>query len=31
VRSGGEPPVSTRQIAEVNDLVAALTAEENWF
>jgi predicted dehydrogenase len=28
-RSGGEPPVSTRQIAEVNDLIAALVAEEN--
>ena len=26
--SGTEPPVSTRQIVEVNDLVAALTAEE---
>jgi predicted dehydrogenase len=29
--SGAEPPVSPRQIAEVNDLVAALTAEENRF
>ena len=28
VESGAEPPVSMRQIAEVNDLVAALTAEE---
>ena len=28
-RSGGDPPVSTRQIAEVNDLIAALVAEEN--
>jgi predicted dehydrogenase len=30
-RSGGEPPVAARQIAEVNDLVAALVAEENKF
>jgi predicted dehydrogenase len=30
-RSGGEPPISTRQIAEVNDLIAALVAEENRF
>jgi predicted dehydrogenase len=28
LRSGTEPPVSTRQIMEVNDFVAALTAEE---
>lgn len=27
-RTGGEPPVSPRQIAEVNDLIAALVAEE---
>jgi hypothetical protein len=31
VRSGTEPPVSAGQVAEVNDLVAALTAEENRF
>jgi predicted dehydrogenase len=31
VRSGTEPPVSASQIAEVNDLAAALTAEENRF
>jgi predicted dehydrogenase len=30
-RTGGEPPISTRQIAEVNDLVAALVAEESRF
>jgi predicted dehydrogenase len=30
-RFGGEPPVSTRQIAEVNDLIAALVAEEHRF
>jgi predicted dehydrogenase len=29
--SGGEPPITLRQIAEVNQLVAALTAEENRF
>ncbi len=28
LRSGTEPPISTRQIVEVNDLVAALAAEE---
>jgi predicted dehydrogenase len=28
LRSGTEPPISARQIVEVNDLVAALTAEE---
>src|SRR5262249_1565805 len=28
LRSGTEPPVSVRQIAEVNNLVAALTSEE---
>ncbi len=28
VESGTEPPISMRQIAEVNDLVTALTAEE---
>ena len=31
VRSGVEPPVLISQIAEVNDLVAALTAEESRF
>jgi predicted dehydrogenase len=31
LRTGVEPPVSVQQIAEVNDLVAALTAEENRF
>ena len=31
VRSGTEPPVSAGQIAEVNALAAALTAEENRF
>ena len=28
-RSGGEPPVAARQIAEVNDLIAALAAGED--
>jgi predicted dehydrogenase len=31
LETGVEPPVSARQIAEVNDLVAALTAPENQF
>jgi predicted dehydrogenase len=31
LQSGVEPPISLRQIAEVNDLVAALTALENQF
>jgi hypothetical protein len=31
VESGTEPPISMRQIAEVNNLVAALTAEEHRF
>jgi hypothetical protein len=31
LESGAEPPVSPRQIAEVNDLVAALGAEESRF
>lgn len=28
VEAGAEPPITLRQIAEVNDMVAALTAEE---
>ena len=31
LEAGAEPPVTTRQIAEVNDLVSALTAEEYRF
>jgi predicted dehydrogenase len=31
ISSGSEPPVSMRQIAEINNLVAALTAEESRF
>jgi len=31
LQSGVEPPISARQIAEVNNLVAALTAQENRF
>jgi predicted dehydrogenase len=31
MESGSEPPISMRQIAEVNDLVTALTAEESCF
>ena len=31
LRSGTEPPISAHQIAEVNNLVAALTAEELQF